>query len=178
MEEDFTTRQENAKDIAIEAIRQLRVHLDGCANLLENISLGDDMIALNYLQGCYNSLIFCKAHLGSVLGGLGKPTPYQLDGNRHSVADIEERADAAGIFLVPGWENLNDVEKIDAMRQELQRTLEIRFWKIYTDYDSLAGNTFSGRVLRRWWDAEKHLVEARYNLGFVLGELRKSYTIN
>lgn len=123
------------------------------------------------LKECHKSLLLAKAWLGKVLAELGEETPYQSDGNRKSVEDIEPTADR---FKVPelidcglgfDWNEASYIEKIDWLREEIEETKGLM--------DDLADDD-------GWYDVadilsrtEAHLAEARFFLGFELSRLKE-----
>lgn len=106
-----------------EEIKELRVKLDGLAQLTEHLqpivyvlnenelkhyndlySESEGILSLEQrynskeIEKAYDSLILAKAWLGKILGELGESTPYANDGQRHTVADIEPTADTIKIL--------------------------------------------------------------------------------
>jgi hypothetical protein len=171
---DVNQRIENAKVVTVEKVKSLRIHLDSVANKVEKLDF-DNPSVLMYLMNCHNSIMMAKAHLGNLLGGLDQDTPYVMDGKRHSVADIEQATDKAPfdyMLVAMDWERLNGIEQIDAIR-EILKHLKKTLWRINTDYITLSGQDLSNSSRRCVVYTEQHIIEARFNLGFVLGELRK-----
>lgn len=104
-------------DIMKEQIKELRVSIDGLAQLTKELkpiyiagnrkeSEGPNHIEKyctrnsKEINKAYDSLILAKAWLGKILQELGEFTPYANDGSRKEVKDIEPTADKAKI--VPG----------------------------------------------------------------------------
>ena len=78
-------------------IKELRVEIDGLSQLVKGLKplmANGEIPCHSYeTREAYDSLMLAKAWLGKILGELGSPTPYQKDGNRHTVEDIEKTAD-------------------------------------------------------------------------------------
>lgn len=170
----------------IKEIKDLRVQIDGLSQLVKelhksnnpNKNAGWIMYTTKEVEKCYDSLILAKAWLGKVLGDLGEPTPYQNDGNRKTVEDIEPIADKSPNFdnLVAAdglpvsisgfnqWNKKSHIEKVDWLREEiqslinnlvilLQEELKVKFF-----YDT----------------CYQYLEEARFWLGFELQRIKEN----
>lgn len=216
----------------IEKIKELRVRIDGLAQLVKGLKpksfivdvaklptgkKADEFIkeflasANNYhatlvdsvegtnpivqvlesheINKTYDSLILAKAWLGKVLGELGNPTPYQNDGKRKDVKDIEPTADTATkhpefitqkmgeiqVSSVKGsdWLLKTHIEKVDWLRQEIQKVIDNKLsLEDYTPEEEElkrepARNEYFYEIMY-----QQYLTEARFWLGFELGRLR------
>lgn len=132
-----------------------------------------------------DSLMMAKAWMGKILGELGYDTPYQNDGNRHNVKDIEPEADTKKNknlyiakdedgeyrverdYISDHLEEANDVEKLDFLRQDIGRLK-----------NNLSGvknriENPSDECNLAFTNAYSHLSEARFWLGFELGVVRE-----
>lgn len=130
------------------------------------------------------SLLMAKAWFGKLLGAQAAPTPYQNDGKRKEVSDIEPTADtwveAAGltgdkdgnpldalqlgttIIVFYEWVKKSHIEKVDFLRQEIQSV--IKEWQGEM-------SPLDPPILHQ---ALVHLIEARFHLGFELERIRNS----
>lgn len=130
------------------------------------------------LHLCSNSLRLAKARLGKILGLIGESSPYQNDGKRQTVEDIEPASDKA----VLGFEGLGHafktkqtyIEKIDWLREKIG---EIR-----KDCLELVSELLDQRIdldvsaMDLFLQCQTSIVEldnARFYLGFELGGIRE-----
>lgn len=133
------------------------------------------------LQLCSNSLRLAKARLGKILGLFGEDSPYQNDGKRKTVEDIEPASDKA----VLGFEGLGHafktkqtfVEKIDWLREKISEVKEeISLFFDSNEYDNKY--TFSNPKNKMNLSVYSlatltELDNARFYLGFELGRIRE-----
>jgi hypothetical protein len=125
-----------------------------------------------------NNLFFAKAYLGKLLGELGSPTPYQNDGKRNSIKDIEPVANSS----VPNYSDfraLNIVQRIDSLRQDIQNLLDVDLLVLHNDLHGFVqrGTDLNYTEYRRQLYINQvflHLTNAKMWLGFELGRLRDS----
>lgn len=117
----------------------------------------------------YDSLILAKAWLGKILGELGEQTPYQNDGKRKDVKDIEPAADRTYTNYSEklaeqnlDWSKMSHIEKVDWLRQEIQ--------KLDNNFDALKITPINGVTFVSF---KQHLSEARFWLGFELQSIRE-----
>lgn len=141
----------------------------------------------NELSKCFDSLILAKAWLGKVLGELGESTPYKNDGKKKTVDDIEPPADKNSmiemntnkpIFEENGWVNKSHIEKVDWLRQEIQKILietgcasklQLQYFK-----ENPKINKQSLNISKYLETYEQHLCEARFWLGFELQRIKEN----
>jgi hypothetical protein len=107
-------------------------------------------------------------------------TPYANDGNRKTVEDIEPVADTVKESfnnyeeeqLKQDYENKNHIEKIDWLRQNIQKLVTVvpslRQLADYKGEATQIGDVYLYRCL-----VVQYLEEARFWLGFELGRCRK-----
>ncbi|HMT01781.1 MAG TPA: hypothetical protein PKD00_00485 [Burkholderiales bacterium] len=177
----------------VEQIKSLRVQIDGLAQLtkeLKPMPCGDDFCHSYETREAVDSLILAKAWLGKVLGELGNPTPYANDGKRKTVEDIEPAADKSTVIeeinkfpeitnTINGfnWYEKNHVEKVDWLRQEIEKLssyVESDFnYSIFSHTNQTPSREFS--IART--KAYSYLCEARFWLGFELSRLRDKTNI-
>ena len=147
----------------------------------ENAAFKWIMVNSKEINQAHDSLILAKAWLGKILGELGNPTPYQNDGKRTDVNSIEPTADTAKFdvltekgeimpinkdgYHIGNFANLNHIEKVDWLRQEIQ--------KLDTDFDNLKITPINGETFVSF---KQHLSEARFWLGFELQRIREEQT--
>lgn len=117
-------------------------------------------------------LYFAKFWCGKALGSLGTPSPYVNDGKRKEVADIEptdSEADLSDYYVQPlDFEHKNHIEKVDWLRQEIQRLIDQ--WDLtYRNNLDPDGNV-PGIIAQQ---IHVHLTEARGWLGFELERIRE-----
>lgn len=177
-----------------EQIRQLRVEIDGLAQLCEglkpysNLKSGRILLSLNSdeILEAVKSLKLSKAWLGKVLERLGSENPY--GSGYKTVEDIVPETDRAetvyGAMGVEGetprleaidtftlngrimneYSRMSHIEKVDWLRTEVKSTL-LKLQTIELLYDEAVAGDFT-RVV------EQHLTEARFWLGFEMGRIR------
>jgi hypothetical protein len=131
------------------------------------------------IEKAYDSLILAKAWLGKMLGELGAESPYPKDGTRKTVKDIEPTADVNN--EVPFGDRVgetlfrdkNRIEKVDWLRQEIQKIVNIT--DPYREYENnLIWENMSTVGMAYLFNANRHLSEARFWLGFELQRIRES----
>lgn len=165
----------------IQQIKNLRVELDGYKELMKI-----EMVPEHCTRNAYDSILLAKAWLGKILGLLGENTPYANDGKRHTVDDIEETADTSelsgegkimyasnntvlkdAIMTETDWLSLNQIEKIDFIRQHLQiKSAEIL---------GFVGFTSTGPLTKNYLKlAHQKIMEARFWLGFELEHIKNT----
>ena len=172
-------------------IKDLRIEIDGIAQLAKGLkgkaiptvsftAERDDrgveaftMTVSKECHECYSSLIFAKAHLGTVLGVLNADTPYKNDGKRKTVDDIEPTADKAQMPPNPFPEASSHVEKVDFLRQRIkdlanQVDLTDTQHPLWPEIIPL-----EQRTMHFIFNAFNHLTEARFWLGFELERIRE-----
>ncbi len=130
------------------------------------------------LQLCSNSLRLAKARLGKILGLLGEATPYQNDGKRKTVADIEPASDKA----ILGFEGYGHafktkqsyVEKIDWLREKVGKTRQECDDVIdeINQKHSTQGDRETFNLFIHCSNCLSELDNARFYLGFELGQIR------
>lgn len=156
-----------------EQIKELRVEIDGLSVLTKQLSPSKE------IEKTYDSLIFAKAWLGKVLGEIGEPTPYANDGNRKSVQDIEQTADTSnkpkdGSSFEENWSNKNHIEKVDWLRQEINKiTVEVQSQINRFKFGKIQLETYSSVDLYQQ-NIYTYLCEARFWLGFELQRIKEN----
>lgn len=125
------------------------------------------------------SLLLAKAWLGKVLGALGNENPYKNNGNRHTLEDIEPTSDK---IETKQWTGLNHIEKVDYIREEIQKVIDKLKAIEFTDgldfgdeknqekEESLLEQANECNYLG--YASYQHLTEARFHLGFELERIR------
>ena len=194
-----------------EQIKQLRVEIDGLHQLCNELKpviiygvgvvpsrhFGNHTTEIGYTQKQGNSkeiekaaekLIFAKAWLGKVLGELREETPYKNDGNRKTKEDIEPTADTCnppkvGCSFEIDWSGRTHIEKVDWLREELKRILNIDLLCICNDILNIKPkfpdsdlNHSENRTDLFIQNVYNYISEARFWLGFELQRLRDEYT--
>lgn len=149
------------------------------------LSVKSPIESVNYrtseLELCFNSLRLSKARLGKILGLLGELSPYQNDGKRQTVEDIEPASDKA----VLEFEGLSHafktkqtfIEKIDWLREKigeirkdcLESITELLDLRINPD----EANTSAMDLFLQCQTSIVELDNARFYLGFELGRIRE-----
>ena len=136
------------------------------------------------------SLKLAKCWLGKSLGELGSESPYQNDGKRSSIEDIEPSAD---IFLkdltvngeqaIPNhyggtgekpikWNETNHIEKVDWLRERVKDILKKPI-KIPVNHLNLdPSNINCDRLTNSIELSCNHFSEARFHLGFELERIK------
>lgn len=131
------------------------------------------------LQLCSNSLRLAKARLGKILGLLGESSPYQNDGNRKTVEDIEPASDKA-VFEFEGLGHAfktkqTFVEKIDWLREKIGEIRKDCLELVSEILDRNARGVNDTFVLDIFLQCQTSIIEldnARFYLGFELGHIR------
>lgn len=169
-----------------EQIRNLRIKIDGLSQLTSQLidkkeishSLPDAGGNCNHeiittwskeISKTHESLLLSKAWLGKLLGELGQETPYQNEGKRKEVKDIEPTSDTAKNLTVNidgGWEEINYIEKVDWLRQEISKVVE-EIKNITLKPDQATREISITRT-----NSYNYICEARFFLGFELERLR------
>jgi hypothetical protein len=122
------------------------------------------------LSSCYQSLLLSKAWLGKVLAELGSESPYQNDGARKTVGDIEPAADVHPEIV--GESDKTYIEKIDWLREEIKGIVKETEGIYYMD--DLVTLRKVGKGYYHAVNAIRHLSEARFHLGFELQRIKES----
>ena len=158
----------------VEEIKELRVEIDGLARTAAIMTYDGKHLSWE-MKDCMDSLKLSKAWLGKMLGATGVKSPYNNDGHRHTVKDIEETAESSvptDFFrqtnetkpLGAAVEQLNYIERVDALREMIKKTL--------VKVTDIVGNpelpSFYGEMTL------KYLMEARFHLGFDLQRIKES----
>ncbi len=117
-----------------------------------------------------------KAWLGKIFEELGEESPYKS--GKKTVEDIESTADVSHPYMGLGgrgikfWIDKNHVEKIDWLRSEIDKIINedsdelfqvIMETNLKTEIGSF--NSFNQAII--------NLTEAKFQLGFELGRIRK-----
>ena len=175
-----------------EQIKELRVEIDGLAQLCEglkpysNLELGRILPSLNSdeILESIKSLKLSKAWLGKVLGDLGSENPY--GSGYKTIEDIVPETDKAktvcGIMGVDGetprlkavdtftlngkimseYSQMSHIEKVDWLRTEIKAVIQ-RLSNVFNYNEFGVSNGELARI---------YLQEARFWLGFELGRVR------
>ena len=185
----------NISDMKTE-IKKLRVKIDGLAQL----ATGLEPVSSCGIIGCeecepgnsreieksVDSLYLAKAWLGKILGELGEDTPYGNDGKRKGIEDIEPVADQwHGWFDSPEskneWEDKSHVEKVDWLRQELQKIIDVDILCVCNDlldvkpkFPDSDLNHSENRTDLFIRNVYSYLSEARFWIGFELQRIKES----
>lgn len=157
----------------IEQIKQLRVEIDGLAQLCEALSPyknpkgGRILPSHNSIEilEAVKSLKLSKAWLGKVLEHLGSENPY--GSGYKTVEDIVPETDkVTGIPLTIqeaiDYNKMSHIEKVDWLRTEIKRLIDST-----TDYSQEVPE-----IELEQGFVYKYLTEARFWLGFELGRIR------
>ena len=179
----------------IEQVKQLRVEIDGLAQLCEGLKpitkpIGgldryeyEEMIVNSEeIKEAVKSLKLSKAWLGKVLEHLGSETPY-VSGYK-TVEDMEPTADKAEIVCgCVGVDQVNDRDTskdaftvagklvVENYGTHIEKVDWLRT-EIKSLIQKLHHNNPKGYYDRALWKAEEYLCEARFWLGFELGRVR------
>ncbi len=133
-----------------------------------------------------NSLKMAKGWLGKVLQTIGEESPYQNDGKRKEVGDIEPSAESVELILettetpmsikLPNgtvqsihnsFANKNYIERIDFLREGIKQIIDsIELLQLSIQLQPNAGDFLMDNIFR-------NLNEARFWLGFELGRIRE-----
>lgn len=163
-----------------EQILELRVKIDSISQLTKELKpinknqeykAFPEYINSKEIENTYDSLILAKAWLGKVLAEMGESTPYVNDGKRKDVKDIEPTAETTKNLTINkdgGWEDFNHIQKVDWLRQEIEKIVDI-IKEIYIS------NYLVSRELNLARDnAYNYLCESRFWLGFELQRIREN----
>ena len=122
------------------------------------------------IDNAKHDLYFAKFWCGKALGALGTPSPYVNDGKRKEVADIEPTDDKA--TPVGGWSGRNHIEKVDWLRQEIQKVIDqgLLIYENNLNPSITIPNLIAAQI-------HVHLIEARGWLGFELERIREKEEI-
>lgn len=171
----------------IEKIKELRIQIDGLAQLTKEL-IGDPPINEDKIlfgkdfkgfpteetKKATDSLLLAKAWLGKVLGELGSKNPYKS--GYKTKEDIEPTADVNqdihGYNLdVVHFEDKNHIEKVDWLRSEIQKIID-------ETGEFLAKANIENPLLLNSINAIgsivlQHICEARFWLGFELQRIKE-----
>lgn len=161
---------------SVNKIKEIRVNLDGLSKLTQ-ASNGSEIGGTREMFEASESLLMSKAWLGKILEEMKVESPYPKDGERHSVKDIEPTADVAistevqretakDLGGVYSFDTLNQIEKIDNLRQSIQ--VEINNIKEIDTFEE----TREFAIART--NAYNYACEARFYLGFELARIRET----
>ncbi len=159
----------------LKKIKNIRIEVDGFSQLVKGLTPdGSNKIVTKETEKCCDSLLLAKAWLGKLLGFFGSPTPYANDGKRTDVNSIEPTADKGNPVEQKGestfdYDNKNHIEKVDFLRQEIQKVIP----KV-----ELLGEGDGDQTLGYNQVLQKHLIvqylsEARFWLGFELQRIKE-----
>lgn len=182
----------------MEQIKELRVRIDGLAQLtkelkpvalyritvdpykenIEEATIGtfkSPSVNSKEIKKSVDSLYLAKAWLGKMLGELGTENPY--GSGYKTIEDIVPTQDVAhqnlSDFLSDGnggkdWKNKNHIEKVDYLRQEIQKIVE-EITKWYTHTPTPTREFAIART-----NCYNYLCEAKFWLGFELERVRNN----
>lgn len=177
-----------------EKIKALRVSIDGLAQLTKGLKPlfinpeTDNRINSKQINKAVDSLLLGKAWLGKLLGELGSPSPYQNDGNRKTVADIEPTADTYDLRLgktyfdnqvPPKIENeelvdRNHIEKVDWLREQIKTIIDELLGTSFNYEYSKNGQSKADNLIFILNNSLRHLHEARFHLGFEMERIKEA----
>lgn len=171
-------KKENPEEVkqAIESdLTNLRLALDAIAEKLKVVGKSAEhykpkewrLYNSTQVVNAIDSVLFSKAYIGKLVGDLGIPTPYQNDGKRKELKDIEPAAHKHPHPIQQTFIELNYIEKIDTLREEIEVQCA-NIMKVKQNAGqvfSYMGNIYSTAAFER-------LTDAKIWLGFELGRLR------
>ena len=153
----------------------LRFRLDGIAERLKIVGKSAEhykpkewrLYNSTQVVNAIDSVLFAKAYIGKLLGDLGIPTPYQNDGKRKEIGDIEPAAHKHDEPITEEFLKLNYIEMIDTSREEIEVQCAniMKIKQNGSKVFSYVGNIYSTTAFER-------LTDAKIWLGFELGRLR------
>lgn len=170
----------------IEFIGELRKKIDAVAQLVDY----PDLRSAETVK-CHNNLLMAKAFAGKIMGELGTPSPYQNDGSRKTVQDIEPTAERASQEEIDIWpiypENSkpinewNRIEKVDFLRQVIDELKKSHLFPLSEKLKSFtylinSGDLNDSAIRINYFESEifLSLTKARIWLGFELERIRKA----
>lgn len=149
----------------MEELKDLRLEIDGLFQLTDSLvktSKINDNIHLEKVKECCDKLLYAKAWTGKLMGFLGGISPYQNEGQRKEVKDIEPTDAVAEEHF---WTIENHIEKVDWLRQAIEETNNKVVSFVVPQGSSREANISRTQVF-------VYLTEARLALGFELERLR------
>lgn len=158
----------------IQEIKNLRVKIDGLAQLTENVK-HDHIHPKNSkeIEKAVDNLYLAKAWLGKILRELGNENPYKS--GYKTKEDIEPTADVSsgeGLFKddfeLLWWKNeLNHIEKVDSLRTKIEDLIKntSNFSDVYSSIEIEQSFVY------------KYLCEARFWLDFELQNIKENELI-
>lgn len=175
----------------IKEIKELRVTIDGLAQLTEDlkpINNGKGLttplpnINSKEINEAVDSLYLAKAWLGKILGELGNENPYKSE--YKTKEDIESTADTKELNAYelalshcgetahkrPTQEELH-IQKVDWLRTEISK---ISYTVLELNSGKLSKRASSEYEEKLQWSAYQHLCQARFYLGFELARIREN----
>ena len=198
----------------IHTFKELRLDIDGLAQLTGKLK-SDVSITIfdsgfwrttslhgisKEIERTTQSLLLAKAWAGKALGIIGEPSPYQNDGNRKEVKDIEPTDAKQSVFKDDDisrttWKEYTHIEKVDWLREEIQKlindlpdyTIWTELWlqeNVFSKCDTMSKedyDTFEDEAISQMpeWSLQlsiifQHLTEARIHLGLELQRMREN----
>jgi hypothetical protein len=142
-----------------ERLKLIRKDIDALAQCVDKLGANKE------LSKSKDNLLFAKAWLGKMLGAMGVESPYQNEGKRNLVEDIEPAAEKfEGGIILPI--DLSHIGAVDWIRQQIATKV--------ADVEMI-GTEKGGRkasVLKE--QAYVNLCEARFWLGFDLERIKQT----
>ncbi|KKM02234.1 hypothetical protein LCGC14_1786450 [marine sediment metagenome] len=152
----------------INAIKQLRLQLDGLGQLVHDLRLchpGDFSENSAEVTLAETDVFFAKGWCGQLLSQLGQKTPYKNDGKRKGIKDIEPADDHISEFEdEASYGDKNHIQKVDWLRQAIGvHKGQVLQW-------SMSPHTFVINQHALWCVQQIwiRLTDARMSLGFEL----------
>lgn len=160
----------------MEELKDLRLEIDGLFQLTDSLvktSKVNDNIHLEKVKECCDKLLYAKAWTVKLMGFLGGTSPYQNEGKRKEVKDIEPTDAIAGVDNTFGengedsykFDQLGYIEKVDWLRQTIEQTNNKVVNFVVPQGSSREANISRTQIF-------VYLTEARLALGFELERLR------
>ena len=150
----------------INEIKQLRLQLDGLGQLVHNLSLcpsvdfSENSAEVTLAE---TDVFFAKGWCGQLLSQLGQRTPYQNDGKRQEIKDIEPTDDHIKEFEDEAdYEKKNYVQRLDWLREAIGvHKKQVLGWSMRPG--TFVINQYALWCVQQIW---VRLTDARMNLGF------------
>lgn len=160
------------------ALKTKQETIDDFLNRVESEKLGVEIIEQSeQIKKCYDSLLLAKAWLGKVLGELGEETPYTNDGKRKTVEDIEPTNAKNNELSINNFKQVVNWESANHIEKVDWLRQDIKHIIHLVELRIFTSNQSREFAIART-NTYNHLCEARFWLGFELEHIRESSNSN
>jgi len=157
----------------ISKIKELRVSIDGLAQLTKGLK---PLYKYKEIEKAVDSLYLSKAWLGKVLSELGTENPYKSGYKTKEdivpTQDVDNDILKFSKFDDTKYANWNHIEKVDWLRQEIQKLIE----SLNRRHGRTLNATNEEHFNYNYWNAinksYNYLCEVKFQLGFEFSRIK------